>query len=44
MITNIKEIIIAGIVIWVVVFGVNVDGKHYGLNFSTNGVSVVWGR
>ena len=42
--SNIPGIVVGCVVVWAVLFGVNVDGKHYGLNFSTNGVSVVWGK
>lgn len=41
---TIKNIIISGTVIWIFIFGVNFNGKHYGLDYSTNGLSVVWGK
>jgi hypothetical protein len=38
------KFIITVIVIWVIMFGVNIAGKHYELEFSTNGINVVWGK
>ncbi len=44
MFEGIKNMVVSAVIIWALIFGVNVGGKHYGLDFSTNGVSIVWGR
>ena len=44
MFESVKNMVVSAVIIWALVFGVNIDGKHYGLNFSTSGVSLVWGR
>jgi hypothetical protein len=38
--TNIKNWAITFVILWALVFGVNVGGKHYGLSFGKNGVTL----
>lgn len=44
MIDSIRSAIFLGVTIWILFFGVNFNGKHYGLDFSKNGVTFIWGR
>ena len=44
MIDSIRNIAITGVILWALFFGVNVEGKHYGLSFSKSGVSVHFGE
>ena len=43
MIDNIRNLAITGAILWALFFGVNIEGKHYGLSFSKSGVSVHMG-
>jgi len=38
------NLIISFVIVWAIIFGVNLSGKHYGLHLSTNGVSIEWGK
>lgn len=42
--TNIKNWAITGVILWALIFGVNVGGKHYGLSFSKGGVTLHLGE
>lgn len=42
--SDIKNWAITGVILWAIFFGVNVDGKHYGLSFSRDGVTVNFGK
>jgi hypothetical protein len=44
MIDNIRNIAITGAILWALFFGVNIEGKHYGLSFGKNGVTVHFGE
>lgn len=44
MIDNIRNIVITGVIIWALLFGVNIGGKHYGLSFGKNGVTFHFGE
>jgi len=41
---SVKGWIITGVIVWAILFGVNVGGKHYGLSFGKNGVTVHFGE
>lgn len=43
MIHNVKNIAFTIVILWALLFGVNIDGKHYGLSFAKNGVTVHFG-
>ena len=44
MIDTVKNLVVGAIVVWALIYGINVNGKHYGLDFSKNGVTLIWGR
>jgi hypothetical protein len=44
MIDNIRNIAITVAILWALLLGVNIDGKHYGLSFGKNGVTVHFGE
>ena len=44
MIDNIRNGAITIVILWALFLGVNVEGKHYGLSFSRNGVTLDLGR
>ena len=41
---NIKAWAVTGVLLWALFFGVNVDGRHYGLSFGRGGVTVHFGE
>jgi len=41
---NIKNWVITGIILWALLLGVNIGGKHYGLSFGKNGVTIHFGN
>ena len=44
MIDTIRNIAITFPIVWAIVFGVNFEGKHYGLSYSKNGVTIHFGN
>jgi hypothetical protein len=44
LIDNIRNIAITVAILWALFLGVNIDGKHYGLSFGKNGVTVHFGE
>lgn len=44
MVDTIRNVAITVAILWVLFLGVNVDGKHYGLHFGRNGVTVQMGE
>lgn len=41
---NIKNWVITGMILWALLFGVNIDGRHYGLSFGRDGVTLHFGK
>ena len=41
---NLKNLVYLGVLLWALAFGVNFNGKHYGLRFRQDGVSLVYGE
>ena len=42
--TNIKNWAITGAILWALFLGVNIDGRHYGLSFGKDGVTIHFGK